>query len=203
MKAITLSICMAALLFGLASCNKQPQEQADSGSDSPPVQTTAQQPPVLDDPAAQPCGEQPDAQTDGAASARGIPDFSLRSPEGEVRQISSFYGRPLVINFWGDWCPPCVAELPTMNKIYNERKSEFDMICVSVGSKDGLGFWQANKLDIPLYFDVDGQQQLGLGSFPTTFFIDSGGKVVGFQTGEMTETDFTVRLAGILVPPTP
>ena len=203
---MALLLLLGALLLGTASCNKQDTKNAseelnadrdlNNGRVEEPRSDEMEVP-------EQPCAPGDNSESDGAAAARRIPDFQLRSPEGDIIPVSSLYGRPLVINFWGDWCPPCVAELPVMNKIYNERKSEFDMIAVSVDSKDGLGFWKENKLDIPLYFDVDGKQQLGLTAMPTTFFLDSGGKVVGFQTGEMTETDFNVQLKGILLPPMP
>src|SRR5690606_17195643 len=116
----------------------------------------------------------------------------------EVLPVTSFYGKPLVINFWGDWCPPCINELPALNEVYKERKAEFDMLAISVDSQAAEDFWKQNGYEIPMYHSVDAKENLGLMAYPATFFLDGSGSVVGYVTGEMSREDFEARLATIL-----
>jgi thiol-disulfide isomerase/thioredoxin len=203
---LTLALLTGLLLLSAAACNKQeakdagPELNADRDLNNGRVEESS--PAEMDVPE-QPGEAQPQADEDGASAARRIPDFQVRNAAGEVVPISSFYGRPLVVNFWGDWCEPCKAELPIMNEIYNERKAEFEMIAVSVDSKEAEKYWAEQGYTIPLYHDVDGKQQLGLGVIPTTFFIESSGAVSGFQSGEMTAESFEIRLKDILLPVAP
>ncbi len=207
MKAINLTITLlsAALLIGLAACNKPPADEPGSTASAGAADVQAEGehaggsvalPPL--DAVEQPCTAEAGTETDGAASARRFADFKMRHASGEVKPISEFYGKPLVVNFWGDWCGPCIEELPAMDAIYRERKSEFEMIAVSVDSKAAEDFWKQNSYEIPMYHDVDGRSLLGLSAIPTTFFIDRDGGVVGFISGSMSREDFEIHLATIL-----
>ncbi|MCB1220799.1 MAG: TlpA family protein disulfide reductase [Planctomycetales bacterium] len=209
MKAIQLIILsLAAILLLAVSCNKTAEEQAGNAktlAQDQEGQAYVTENKLEQDAAASKenaAGEQANpgggSESDGASSARSMPEFSVRRADGEVLGISSFYGRPLVVNFWGDWCPPCVDELPALNEVYKERKAEFDMIAVSVDSKAAEDFWKEKGFEIPMYHSVDVKEKLGLSAFPSTFFLDRDGKVVGYVTTEMTREDFEMRLATIL-----
>lgn len=199
---IALLLLIGALLLGTTACNKQDTkdnaEELNADRDLNNGRVEESSPAEIEVPE-QPCNEGDEAQMDGAANARRIPDFQVRNAAGDVVPISSFYGRPLVVNFWADWCEPCKAELPFMNKIYSERSAEFDMIAVSIDSKEAEKYWADQGYSIPMYHDVDGKQLLGLGVIPTTFFIEPSGAVSGFQTDAMTLDSFEVRLKDILL----
>lgn len=198
-----LSIIIAAMLL-LASCNKGGGESSDGGgnganvSDSADSSSTGDSAGLPDSDADVDENPGEGSEQDGAASARRIPDFNVRHPDGTVSPISEFYGKPLVVNFWGDWCEPCLVELPDMDAVYRERAGEFDMIAVSVDSEAAMDYWAEKGFEIPMYFDVDGRQQLGLTAMPSTFFLEADGSVAGFTAGAMSREDFETRLATIL-----
>ncbi|MEK6710193.1 MAG: TlpA disulfide reductase family protein, partial [Nitrospinota bacterium] len=61
------------------------------------------------------------------------PDFFLRTPEGGNRTLSQHGGRVVLLNFWATWCPPCVREMPAMERLYQEYKDRgLDVVAVSV-----------------------------------------------------------------------
>ena len=203
-----ITVLGAALLLCALSCNKPATDEADSSAANPcstdntatapndSAGTSAALPPT--DPAEQPCNPDEGSESDGAASARALADFKVRHASGEVKPISEFYGRPLVINFWADWCEPCKEELPMMEAVYASRKDEFDMMAISVESQAAEDFWKTNDYSIPMYHDVDGKTMLGLSGIPVTFFLDSEGKVVGYISRSMSREDFEVNLKTIL-----
>ncbi|MCB1216368.1 TlpA family protein disulfide reductase [bacterium] len=195
-----LSFIIAAALLLSVSCNKPAGDATDGGTTVSETQQSDQQ---MADAGNADSGMEQDnpgegSETDSSASARRLPDFSFRSSEGEVLAVSSFYGKPLVINFWGDWCPPCINELPALNDVYKERKAEFEMLAISVDSTAAEDFWKQNAFEIPMYHSVDAKEKLGLMAFPATFFLNEEGSIVGYVTGEMSREDFETRLKTIL-----
>ena len=125
--------------------------------------------------------------------------FSFKSTSGEMQDTTQFIGKPLVVNFWADWCPPCKAELPDLNASYEAHKSDFNMIAVSMeSSQDPDGYWQQQGYTIPMYHDVDGASKFAIQYIPTTLFIDAQGNVVDTASGAISKEDFEQRLAKLL-----
>ena len=62
------------------------------------------------------------------AVVQGAEDFfwqqAWESPQGQLLAMSDFRGKPLLLNFWATWCPPCVEEMPLLNTFYNEQKDK-------------------------------------------------------------------------------
>ncbi|MEZ5336920.1 MAG: TlpA disulfide reductase family protein [bacterium] len=192
-----LSFIIAAALLLSVSCNKPANDASDGGTTVSETQQTEQQ--IADaDSGMEQDNPGEGSEADSAASARRLPEFSFRSAEGDILAVSSFYGKPLVINFWGDWCPPCIDELPALNEVYKERKAEFEMLAISVDSLAAEDFWKQNGYEIPMYHNVDAKEKLGLSAYPSTFFLNAEGSIVGFVTGDMTREDFETRLKTIL-----
>ena len=53
----------------------------------------------------------------------GLWDRSFPAPDGSALALATLRGRPLLVNFWATWCPPCVEELPLLSSFYNENKA--------------------------------------------------------------------------------
>ncbi len=95
--------------------------------------------------------------------------------------------KPILLNFWATWCPPCVKEMPSLLKLEQTYKKQ--NLQVIIVSEDGKGFekitpfWQEKKLPETKasYFDKDSKlmQQLRIGGLPTTFLINAEGKIIG------------------------
>ncbi|MGH2536354.1 MAG: peroxiredoxin family protein, partial [Candidatus Promineifilaceae bacterium] len=70
------------------------------------------------------------APGDGNAGQRGVaagqpaPDFSLPALDGALVSLTAYQGRPLLINFWASWCPPCRLEMPDLVRAYEAHKDE-------------------------------------------------------------------------------
>jgi thiol-disulfide isomerase/thioredoxin len=125
------------------------------------------------------------------------PDFQWQEG-GKTVSLSSYRGdKPVFVNFWGTWCPPCKAEMPEMSNLYNTHKSDIEMIGVSMGPRDWpeqvLSF--VNKTTYGWKFIHDGDykiaQRYQITAIPSSFFVDKTGKIsvvhVGAMTGSMME----------------
>ncbi len=115
------------------------------------------------------------------------PDFEVTDKDGNTVTLSSFFGKPIVLNFWASWCPPCKAEMPDFEAAYKELGDEVHFIMVnSTGGRETLGtakkFLAGTDYTFPVYFDTkyDAAMTYGIGSLPTTIFIDRDGNFVTY-----------------------
>lgn len=133
------------------------------------------------------------------------PDFTLESRDGQPVRLSDLRGKPVILNFWASWCPPCRAEMPAMQSLYETYQENFVLLGVNVTSQDtpanAEAFLREYGLTFPILFDRDGKvtRRYAVTSLPTTFFIDARGiireVVVG---GPLTEASLRARLETLL-----
>ena len=64
------------------------------------------------------------------------PDFTVPDLKGNLKTLSSYKGKAVLLNFWATWCPPCRSEMPAMEKLYNELKDE-NFTILAVSARDG------------------------------------------------------------------
>ena len=123
-------------------------------------------------------------QGDIPAPQKGFlaPDFELETFDHEVYKLSDLRGKPVLINFWASWCPPCRTEMPAIQKVYDEYRDQgFEVLAVNSTHQDNLGdaitFAQIRRLTFPILLDRDGSvgNLYEIRSLPTTFFIDAEG----------------------------
>jgi len=128
------------------------------------------------------------------------PDFSFTLFDGTTKHLSDYRGKPVVLNFWADWCPPCVGELPEFDAVYAQRRGQFVLLAVAVQSaKDPQGFVKQNGYKLDFATDSGGGADLyGVQGIPTSLFIDRKGRVVDQVVGGMDRAEFEQHLAGIL-----
>lgn len=128
-------------------------------------------------------------RTSGTAPAWSLP--SLRDPSATVA-LTQFRGRPLVINFWASWCPPCRKEMPALAA--TARAVGANVAFVGIDTNDqrsaALAFAAKTGVRYPLAFDPHSTAagNYGVYGLPTTFFISAQGRLVGEQVGGMTGT---------------
>ena len=122
------------------------------------------------------------------------PDFELTNLEGESVRLSQFKGRVVLLNGWASWCPPCRAEMPAIQRVYQEfAKDGLVVLAVNSTSQDDLAearsFVERNWLDFPVLLDSDGSwvRLYHVISLPTSFFIAKDGVVRKVVVGEMPE----------------
>ncbi len=119
------------------------------------------------------------------------PDFTVYDNEGNAVKLSDLKGKPVVLNFWASWCPPCKSEMPDFNEKYLELGEDvhFMMVNLTDGYQETKAsaekFLATTDYTFPVYFDtdLDGTYTYGISSVPQTFFIDENGVLVTMAQG--------------------
>ena len=87
-------------------------------------------------------------------AGRPAPDFQLPKAGGEVQKLADLKGRVVYLDFWASWCPPCRAEMSSINNLYKALKNDSRFVFVFINEDEdktkALQFLQKNKYDIPL-----------------------------------------------------
>lgn len=98
-------------------------------------------------------------------------------------------GKPVFLNFWATWCPPCVGEMPHMQELYPQYKERMDFIVASVDAKkdDVVKFQEKNKYAFPIYYADNSEvsKAYSLQGIPTSIIIDGKGNIVNIHIGGM------------------
>jgi len=111
------------------------------------------------------------------------PDFSITADNGRTITPSSFGGKLLVLNFWATWCPPCVEEVPSLNRFHDAlANSGVVVLGISVDKDDKAYRSFLSKASVSFLTARDPAAQInadfGTFKYPETYVIDSKGKVV-------------------------
>ncbi|TVQ89794.1 MAG: TlpA family protein disulfide reductase [Chromatiaceae bacterium] len=117
------------------------------------------------------------------------PDFDLAGPDGTRHRLEALRGKPVILNFWATWCPPCRAEMPSLQRAWEQVGDEGIMVmAVNVGEEleDVQRFLEQLPLDFPLPMDTDSKvtQRWPLRGLPTTFIVGPDGRLVYKAVGE-------------------
>ena len=116
-------------------------------------------------------------------------DFTLKNIDGEVFTLSQFRGKYLLINFWATWCGPCKVEMPSLEQLYRQFKSEnFDIIGISndmFGERVVRPYIKVANLTFSILLDqrMTVSHQYGVVSLPTTILINPQGVIIGVLQG--------------------
>jgi len=120
------------------------------------------------------------------------PQFALNTLDGKPVKLADLKGKPVLVNFWASWCPPCLEETPALIQAYKELKAENPNIeFVGIGTNDEkanlVKFAENNKVPYLVVDDADGKvsDAFAVRGMPTTFFIDSAGIVRNVVNGEI------------------
>ena len=127
------------------------------------------------------------ALEEAPAVGHKAPDFTLNTLAGDEIQLSNLRGRPVVVNFWATWCPPCRAEIP----FFQEANRKYNGQAVILGVDDGepretvARFAGELGMTYPIPLDEEGvvSRQYRANSLPTTYFIDRNGVIQHLHIG--------------------
>lgn len=130
-----------------------------------------------------------------------VPQITLADMTGHSIELKSFAGKPLVINLWASWCPPCRREMPVLGAA-QQQHPEVNFVFANQGeSPETAGKYLAGEafaLDNVL---LDSGRQLttilGSGALPTTLFFDAQGVLVERRMGELSAATLAQRLASL------
>lgn len=135
--------------------------------------------------------------THNSSKRTKAPDFTITDKNGDSIRFSDLAARkkPIVLNFWASWCPPCKSEMPGFDKVFKEMgdKVEFMMVDLTDGQREttevGMQFVKDQGFSFPVYFDTqqEAAAAYGIQSIPTTLFIDKEGYIVTGVQGTIFE----------------
>ncbi|NPA31821.1 MAG: TlpA family protein disulfide reductase [Chloroflexi bacterium] len=112
------------------------------------------------------------------------PDFTLPTLEGSTLRLSDLRGQAVILNFWASWCPPCKAEMPALQRVYEAYQPQgLVVVAVNVTAQDARpnveAFVAEHGLTFPVALDLDARVAAAyrVHSLPTTFFIGPDGVI--------------------------
>ena len=130
------------------------------------------------------------------------PDFTLESTDGKNVTLSTLRGKYVIIDFWGSWCPPCIAGIPKMKSFYEKYKSKLEIVGVAC-REQSADVWQdaVKTYELPwinVYNDKlsDITPKYGIEGYPTKIVIDPEGTIVIRELGEV--EDFYTKLESVI-----
>jgi thiol-disulfide isomerase/thioredoxin len=117
-----------------------------------------------------------------------IADFTLPKLGGGTISLSGLKGKVVFLNFWATWCPPCRAEMPSMEKLYGLYKSDgLEILAVNLQEDEKIvrDFMKKNGLSFPVALDGSGKTggTYGVRGIPTTFIVDRESRIIGSVVG--------------------
>jgi peroxiredoxin len=133
-----------------------------------------------------------------------VPKFTLQGVDEQAYNPANFRGQPVVINFWGTFCPPCVEETPALERMYEKYKDQGLVILgVNLGEKPLVrvtNFTKSFGVSYPILLDpeLEVRNRFGVRSYPTTFFVDSQGVIREIKVGGMTEGYMETQILKLL-----
>lgn len=120
-----------------------------------------------------------------------VHSFSATTLTGQRVSLADYRGKVVMLNFWATWCPPCRAEMPGIESVYEQyRERGFTVLAVNIGERTDQvnNFVSQYGLTFPVLLDSSAviQQQFGIKGYPTSLFLDANGTVYAVHPGAAT-----------------
>lgn len=114
-------------------------------------------------------------------------EMAFQNANGEQIQLKDLQGKVIFLNQWATWCPPCVAEMPSIQRLYEQSDtSQFAFILLSFDESQEKAerFMRRKGYTMPIYFPISGMPSMFRSqSIPTTWIIDPQGDLVATKVG--------------------
>ena len=125
------------------------------------------------------------------------PTTTLRDLNGTAFQLAKFRGKPLVVNFWATWCPPCIKEMPMLDRAH--RQGVISVVAIASDDADEVReFKTTHKLDMTVVLEADAGGINRLLETPDTIpysvFFNADGKVSSIKHGAMSQAEFDAEV---------
>ncbi len=115
------------------------------------------------------------------------PDFTFQLLSGESASLSDYAGKVILLNVWATWCPPCVGEMPDLQKLQDQYGEDIQVVAINAGedAETVQDFVDQSGLTFTIGLDEDFQFPYPAISLPTTYIIDPDGVIRKIQLGSM------------------
>jgi len=115
-------------------------------------------------------------------------EAKLLSTAGRSVDLDDFRGKIVFLNFWTTWCPTCITEMPSMEKLHQKLLGKnFAMVTVNIreSASQVKNFFEKYKLTFTALLDTTGEvsTDFGIRAIPTTFILDKSGQIIGRIAG--------------------
>lgn len=220
-KYIILAVVIVVLFVGAIALYRQLSKKYTPPMDLPPPTTAGKMPDATTPSDGITVEPKPSSQTnpstEGTTSGKKpdvtedikkntAPDFTVLDKDGNTVRLSDKFGKPVVINFWATWCPPCKQELPDFDKLCKEYGDRvvFMMVNLTDGYRDTVDgtkrFVSGKGYTFPVYFDTkdNAASAYNVSSIPQTTFIDAKGNIYTTRIGAMNEAMLRIYLNALL-----
>ena len=117
------------------------------------------------------------------------PPFDLPTPQGDTVSLASQKGKWVFVNFWATWCPPCVEEMPAIERLSKKMKDRaFTVLAVHIGKESNerlISYAKKTGLTFTMLIDAEKEtmRDYGLKSIPVTYIVNPKGEIVAFAEG--------------------
>ena len=111
--------------------------------------------------------------------------WQFKKLEGRQVNLGAFKNEVVFLNFWATWCPPCVAEMPSIQKLYDDYKGEVSFLLVTNEKAETVNrFMQKKGLNMPIYLNqYQPPEDFSTSTIPTTYIISKNGEIVMDKEG--------------------
>jgi cytochrome c-type biogenesis protein len=132
------------------------------------------------------------------AETNAAPPFTVTDMNGQTVSLASLKGKPVFLNFWATWCPPCVGEMPDIQRMYAKYGDKVHFVIVNIdGTKpDVTAFMENHAFSFPVFHWTDrdkrqkeNQQAYAVQAIPTSYIIDADSNVVDSHVGALSAGD--------------
>lgn len=146
-------------------------------------------------------------QSNSSNSQIKATDITVKDINGNDVKLSEFKGKPVVMNFWASWCPPCKDEMPDFDKLYQEYNTKgvvFLMVNLTDGQRETIDtatkFVKDSNYKFNIYFDVNSSaaNAYNISSIPDTYFINKEGLIINSYVGAIDEATIQKNIDALL-----
>ncbi|MEM9077399.1 MAG: TlpA disulfide reductase family protein [Bacteroidota bacterium] len=111
--------------------------------------------------------------------------WNLEDSKGISVNLESYQNRVVLVNLWATWCPPCVAEMPSFQKLYNDYGNKVDFFFIANDKKNKVtAFLEKKGYQLPVYYENSrAPEMLTSKSIPATFILNKRGEIVVDERG--------------------
>jgi thiol-disulfide isomerase/thioredoxin len=142
--------------------------------------------------------QEPGIGTARDVSGATLPDASFDVLSGGTTRLTDYRGKPLVVNVWATWCPPCAQEMPAFQQVHDNLGDKVQIVGIDrTDSRDAASdFATARHITYPLLVDPQDtfSPQLGIAVMPTTLFVSADGLVVKSHAGALDAGELTALI---------